>query len=289
MPSFTHGRLTMAIHQFGNGPLPLLAIHGFDRSGREFSVLAASLASQCTFHAFDLPFHGQSPAPAGDEAITPEEFAAYFTAYAAHIGGGELALLGYSLGGRLALCLAEQCPTLWKHIFLLAPDGLVSQPWYRGMAKYRWGRWVYRKFIDHPGGIHALIALLYRTRLIGDRMHRFLMGHSDTKQARVLLHEVWTRFRLIEPDLKRVAANLRAQALPLHLFMGEHDRVIRPKQAKRLEQLAPKEVHVKVMPTGHRMLTAELGVEIARRLLPQWAPEGNLEAARVTEASRSTG
>ena len=269
MSSFTHGRLTMAIHRYGDGPLPLIAIHGFDRSGRDFVVLAEALANRCTFHAFDLPFHGHSPSPAGEGPITPEEFAAFFVAYTQHIGGGPMALLGYSLGGRLALSLVEQCPALWSKAFLVAPDGLVPQPWYRGMANYRWGRWVYRKFIDHPGGIHALIAMLYRTRLIGDRMHRFLMGHSDTRKARLLLHEVWTSFRLIEPDLQRVADNLRSQAIPLHLFMGEHDRVIRPTQAKRLQQLAPEQVHVQVMHTGHRMLTVELGEAIAKALKSQ--------------------
>lgn len=266
MSSFTHGRLTMAIHRYGDGPLPLLAFHGFDRTGSDFAILSPALGKRCTIHAFDLSFHGHSPSPSGEGPITPEEFAAFFQAYARELGGGSMALLGYSLGGRLALGLVEQCPLLWSHIFLVAPDGLVAQPWYRSMAQYRWGRWVYRQFIDHPGGIHALINLLFRTRLIGERMHRFLMGHSDSKQARELLHDVWTGFRLIEPDLRRVALNLSEQKLPLHLFVGEHDRVIKPAQAKRLKQLAPEEVHVHVMPTGHRMLTAELGEAIAGAL-----------------------
>ena len=267
MPSFTHGRLTMAIHHYGDGPLPLLAFHGFDRTGHDFAMLRSALGSQCTVHAFDLPYHGHSPAPTGEGVITPEEFAAFFVAYAQHIGGVPMALMGYSLGGRLALSLVERCPELWNQIFLVAPDGLVPQPWYRGMAQYRWGRWVYSKFIDHPGGIHALIAVLYKTRLIGDRMHRFLMGHSDTKQARELLHDVWISFRLIEPELTRVANNLREQELPLHIFVGENDRVIKPAQALRLERLDPEQIHVQLMPTGHRMLTTELGDAIARALV----------------------
>src|SRR5690606_34416754 len=172
----------------------------------------------------------------------------------------------YSLGGRFALSLVERCPELWSTVLLAAPDGLVRAPWYRGLANHRWGRWAYRCFIRRPGGIHALIDLLHRTGIIGAPLHRFLIGQSDTREARELLHDVWTTFRMIEPDLVRVAANLRSMHLPLHLYLGKHDQVIKPAQARRLSRLATQQVHVHTLQSGHWMLSTELGKAIARAL-----------------------
>lgn len=228
MPFFTHGRLSMAVRLHGHGPLPLLAFHGFGRSGADMAALAPVLGARFTLHAFDLPFHGGSPAPQGPAPVQPEELAAFFTAYTASLGGGPAGLLGYSLGGRFALSLAERCPQLWSTVLLAAPDGLVRAPWYRALARHRLGRAAYRRFIRRPGAVHALIGLLHRTGLIGATMHQFLIGQSADRPARQLLHDVWTSFRAIEPDLRRVAANLREAQLPLHLFMGAHDRVNPP-------------------------------------------------------------
>lgn len=263
MQMFTHQRLTMAVRRFGDGPLPLLAFHGFDRTGQDFASIAPALDAHCTIHAFDLPFHGNSPAPAGKAPVSPGELADFITAYAEQVPAERVGLLGYSLGGRLALGLVEQCPQLMGSVFLAAPDGLVPRPWYRSMAHYRWGRWLYRRFIRHPGGTHALFSLLHRTGLLGDRMYHFLMGHTDTMEARALLHDTWTSFRLIEPDLERVAINIRTERMAVHLLLGEYDRVIKPAFAERLKRLAPNEVHVHLLPTGHRLLNAELGKVIA--------------------------
>lgn len=266
MPFFTHGRLSMAVRLHGHGPLPLLAFHGFGRSGADMAALAPVLGARFTLHAFDLPFHGGSPAPQGPAPVQPEELAAFFTAYTASLGGGPAGLLGYSLGGRFALSLAERCPQLWSTVLLAAPDGLVRAPWYRALARHRLGRAAYRRFIRRPGAVHALIGLLHRTGLIGATMHQFLIGQSADRPARQLLHDVWTSFRAIEPDLRRVAANMREAQLPLHLFMGAHDRVIPPRRAQRLQRSAPRLVQVHVLPTGHWMLTPVLAAAILEAL-----------------------
>ncbi|HMN04361.1 MAG TPA: alpha/beta fold hydrolase [Flavobacteriales bacterium] len=263
MDTFTHGRITMAVRLYGHGPLPMLAFHGFGRTGSDFVVLAPALAHRCTIHAFDLPFHGQSPAPGGDGPITPEEWAAYIRAYVLHIGASTVGLLGYSLGGRLALVLMEQCPELLANAFLLAPDGLVVSPWYRGMVRHAWGRRLYQRFIQRPRLVHGLVRLLHRTHLLHDRLYRFLMEQTATPAIRQLVYDVWNDMRLLEPDLARVGAQLQAHEIRVHLLLGRHDKVIKPGTGGRLQSEAPAWVRIHLLPTGHRMLTRETGLFMA--------------------------
>lgn len=257
---FTHGP-TLAYRTYGHGPLQVLAFHGFGRTGEDFHILEESLGGLCTIHAFDLHFHGASPAypHRAEQPFTPQELATFFTAFADQLGADRIAVLGYSLGGRMALNLLEQMPARIARAFLVAPDGLRTKPWYRGLAASQLGRWAYKRFITHPGRIHFLIDALRTLRLMNDRMHRFLKGQTDSRAKRQLVHDVWLSYRLIEPDLERVAANARAHDIPVHLFFGTFDRVIRPAFGAALQRHAPEVISHHELPFGHVLLTRELG------------------------------
>lgn len=261
---FTHG-VTLAYRTFGEGPLPLLAFHGFGRTGEDFHIMEAPLGELCTIYAFDLHFHGESPAyPArADTPFTPTELATFYTAFIDSLGVDKAHVLGYSFGGRTVLNLLEQIPERIGTAFLAAPDGLKTLPWYRGLAATRIGRWMYQRFVEHPERIHALVNGLKATRLMNERMHRFLIGQSDTLEKRQLIHDVWLSYRKIEPSLEQVAANARKYAIPVRLFFGKFDRVIPAKLGQNLRQCAPEQIALDLLPFGHVLVTKELGEAMA--------------------------
>lgn len=264
---FTHGP-TLAYRTYGHGPLPMLAFHGFGRTGADFAVLEPALGERCTIYAFDLHFHGQSPGypERADQPFTPKELAVFFAAFADHIGAKKVALLGYSLGGRIALSLLEQMPERIQSAYLAAPDGLKTRPWYRGLAASRPGRWLYKRFVERPTVVHGLINGLRALRFMNERLHRFLIGQTDSRAKRELVRDVWLSYRLIEPDLARVASNARDHAIGLHLYFGSRDRVIPPSLGANLCRHFPDGVTQEELPFGHVLLTPELGAAIAQRL-----------------------
>lgn len=257
---FTHG-VTLAYRTYGSGPLPVLAFHGFGRTGADFAVLEQELGDRCTLYAFDLHFHGNSPSypERAETPFTPRELAVYFAAFADKIGAAKVLLLGYSLGGRIALSLVEHMPERIEGVFLAAPDGLITRPWYRGLAASNVGRGLYRRFVERPKVVHGIIDGLRSTRLMNERMHRFLKGQTDSKAKRMLVRDVWLSYRAIEPDLAAVGALVRAHHIPVHLFFGTHDRVIKPAFGSNLSKHAPELVRQQELPFGHVLLTTELG------------------------------
>ena len=265
---FTHGP-TLAYRTYGSGPLPVLAFHGFGRSGADFELLEKELGGRCTLYAFDLHFHGQSPGypERADKPFTPHELATYFMAFADKLGAKKVGLLGYSLGGRIALSLLEQVPERIERAFLAAPDGLKTRPWYRGLADSKLGRALYKRFVVDPRMTHAIINSLRFVRLMNERMHRFLMGQTDSRAKRQLVHDVWLSYRLIEPDLARVASNAKAHGIPVHLFFGVNDRVIRPAFGENLRKHAPDVITQQELPFGHALLNQELGQAITAHLV----------------------
>jgi len=265
---FTHG-VTLAYRTYGQGPLPLLAFHGFGRTGADFEVLEETLGTRCTLYAFDLHFHGESPAyhHRVDEPFAPEEIAAYFAAFMDSLGTARAALLGYSLGGRVALGLLEHLPERISQAFLVAPDGLKPRPWYRTLLTTRLGRLAYGRFVEQPGAVRATIRLLGALRLMDGRMRRFLLDQTASHAKRQLVRDVWLSYRLLEPDLARMAAGVLKEGIPVHLFFGARDKVIPPKLGWRLRQHAADRVTQRDLPYGHLLLKPELGKAIAE-LLP---------------------
>lgn len=257
---FTHGP-TLAYRSYGHGPAQVLAFHGFGRTGEDFHILAGPLGDRCTIHTFDLHFHGHSPGypERADRPFAPQELASFFTAFLDHLGAPKAGLIGYSLGGRIALCLLEQMPGRIDRVFLAAPDGLKTRPWYRGLACSSIGRRLYKRFVVNPTVTHAIIHGLRSVRLMNERMHRFLIGQTDSRAKRQLVHDVWLSYRRIEPDLARVAENAVEQGIPVHLFFGTHDRVIRPALGENLRRHAQEWITQQELPFGHVLLTTELG------------------------------
>ena len=264
---FTHGT-TLAYRTYGHGPQVMIALHGFGRDGTDMQVLEQALSEVCTIHAFDLHLHGQSPAYPGrvERPFTPEELADYFIAFLDELKAPKAVILGFSLGGRIAMSLLEHMPHRIERVFLVAPDGLLPRPWYRGLAGTHLGRKAYQRFITHPVTVHFMMDALRALRLIGERMHRFLKGQTDSRAKRQLVRDVWLCYRLIEPEPARVAKVAVHHGIMIHLVFGELDRIIPARLGIRLKDHATGNVDQHTLPVGHMLMTPELG-ELVRQLV----------------------
>ncbi len=251
----------MSYHTFGTGNATLIAFHGYGRTGEDFLVFEPDLGERFTIHAFDLPFHGNSPASSerADRPFSPRELGDFFTAFADRIGAKRTALMGYSLGGRVALSLLGTMPERISKTILIAPDGLRPRPWYRVLASSPWGRARYRSFIERPQRVHGIAHALHRTGLLHGQMHRFVIGQTDSHEKRRFLHDVWLSYRDIEPDLNEVVTRLRAHQIQLDLVFGELDPVISARPGRRIATRAPELIRVHVLPFGHRLLIPQVG------------------------------
>jgi pimeloyl-ACP methyl ester carboxylesterase len=269
VPSFTHSSLTLAYRSYGDGPLPIIAFHGFGRTGKDFHAFEESLGDIATIHAFDLPFHGESLSPAdrAERPFTPYELRDFFAAFADSIGAKRFVMMGYSLGGRVALSLLETMPERITRAILIAPDGLKKKPWYRALASSSWGRSRYAVFLERPQRVQWIIRMAHRLGMINEKMERFLTGQIATREQRQLVHDVWLSFRHIEVDLFDVVEHVREKRIPVDLIFGEFDSVIKPGTGKKLAAFAPEAIRFHQVPQGHQLLNATVGALLRKELL----------------------
>ncbi len=100
------GPLPLAVHSLGDGP-PVLFLHGLFGSGRIWRSLAAQLASEWRCLLVDLRGHGSSPKL---PPLTYPAMAEDLCALLDREGLAEAALVGHSMGGKVAMTLALAHP-----------------------------------------------------------------------------------------------------------------------------------------------------------------------------------
>lgn len=89
---------------------PFLMLHGFTGSSENWEGVAPELATPNKLIMPDLLGHGRTDAPAEPERYQMEQAAADLVALLDHLNIKQINVLGYSMGGRLALYLATHYP-----------------------------------------------------------------------------------------------------------------------------------------------------------------------------------
>ncbi|MCB9730749.1 MAG: alpha/beta fold hydrolase [Deltaproteobacteria bacterium] len=133
----TGGGRRFRVHAFGRADSErpaLLALHGFTGSGLDMEVTAPWLLRPVL--APDLPGHGETPADPDDRGPAFDRVVAELNGLA---GAGalwdpapapeRLPLLGYSMGGRVALGMALEAPQRFSALILVsASPGIAEAP-----------------------------------------------------------------------------------------------------------------------------------------------------------------
>jgi len=142
----------------------LLALHGFAGAGADFADLAG-LLPEWAWCCPELPGHG--PAPAGapelawpaaalEEAAGEAAVRRWAAALAARHGPNRPVLLGYSLGGRLALHAAVLHPGAWRALVLVGASPGIADPAARRQRRSHDEAWAQRLLREGlPGFLEA--------------------------------------------------------------------------------------------------------------------------------------
>lgn len=109
---------------------PLLLLHGFTGSGESWTQHVPAFATRFRTVTIDLLGHGRSDAPADPGRYGIEQAANDLLAVLDQLGLTRAAVLGYSMGGRLALFLATVAPDRIRALVLES-----SSPGIRGPAE----------------------------------------------------------------------------------------------------------------------------------------------------------
>lgn len=242
--------------RFGSGPQLLICFHGFDETAEKFRSLEPALGKRYSVVAVDLPFHGKTNWQAGT-FFTPENLKMLINYILEQEMKHRFSLMGYSLGGKIALAAVTQFASAIDEIILVAPDGVKSNAWYNVAVYPGWGQKLFKRFVKNPTFIFHTANILKWMGILSERFHKFLQFQTDTETKRQKVYDVWISIRELEPELTKVKLLLNQCAIKSYIFIGKYDRVITPRIGKLFAKGLKQCTYI-VLDKGHNLITESL-------------------------------
>jgi len=245
---------------FGSGTEMMMAFHGFGNHSSDFRVLERSVGKKYTVFSFNLPYHGASyiDESRADKTISKEELKKLFQQFFHHHSIARFSLMGYSLGGKIALQLLELFPERINAVFLFAPDGIRNN-WSNGfVTRNKIGKTIYGRMIQDPSRFLRLVKMLQSMNVLHEKLSDFLHRSMSTKEKRQQVWDVWICFRDIKPNIRNIQDLINEKSIRIHLFFGKYDRVIPPSIGKKFLQRLKDKTSLHVVDMGHVMLKDKL-------------------------------
>jgi pyruvate dehydrogenase E2 component (dihydrolipoamide acetyltransferase) len=209
----------------GAGPDALL-LHGFGADRLSWGANQPAWEGVARLSSLDLPGHGESGRQVGDGGVAT--LAARVAARLDDQAMRRVHLIGHSLGGGVALVLAETRPDLVASLALIAPAGLGQRIDPAFLAAF--------PDLQAPEAAEALLRrLVVRPRLIGKPLVARVLDQLRKPGAREALQKIGAALASSAPELARAAAAVAARNLPRLVVWGECD-AINPASPEKLQR-----------------------------------------------------
>jgi pimeloyl-ACP methyl ester carboxylesterase len=261
----------ISYYRFGRGFRPVICFHGYGENSEMYAFLDKHAGHEFTFYSIDLPYHGFTEWNDGD--FTHHDLQQIISGVLHDhdekpgTRNQKLTLIGFSLGGRIALSLYQSQPALTEKVVLLAPDGLKVNFWY-WLATQTWaGNKLFALTMKKPGWFFGFLKLMNKLGMVNASIFKFVNYYIGDKEVRRLLYARWTSLRKLRPHLQRIKTLVNDNNTPIRLVYGKHDRIILSSVGERFRQGIEKHCTISLIHSGHQVLHEKHVEEILPALL----------------------
>jgi pimeloyl-ACP methyl ester carboxylesterase len=239
----------------GKGRKLLLCLHGYGETQQSFYFLEKHIGADYQLLAIDLPFHGKTSWNEGMTFTISDLLAIIESIRAAcSINTSSTTLLGFSMGGRIALGILQQMPAGIERLVLLAPDGLKVNFWYWLATQTYLGNRLFKVTMYYPQWFFFILKLGNSLRIVNLSIFKFIHHYLHDNIVRRQLYQRWTCMRSIKPNLPLLKKFIRSYAIPVRLLYGQYDRIIRFERAEKFKRGIESFCTLQIIEAGHQVL-----------------------------------
>lgn len=255
----------VSYQRFGVGPQAAICFHGYGENAGSYAFLEKYLGDRFSFYAIELPFHGNTDWQEGllfthtdllqiTNNILELNNHSQSTAEEPGTTNDKLVLLGFSLGGRIALSLYQAQPERISRLILMAPDGLKVNFWYWLSTQTWLGNKLFALTMRKPGWFFGFLKLLNKLKLVNTSIFKFVNYYIGDPEVRRLLYARWTSLRKLRPNIPRIKKFIKEQNTSVHLVYGKHDRIILSSVGEKFKAGIEDHCQLSIIHSGHQVL-----------------------------------
>ena len=236
----------------GNGGKNVIAFHGFGQDGSAFLPVAIKNPS-FTIYSFDLPFHGETIIHNPSLCLGPQEVIEILQKLIAFMEIDRFSLIGFSIGSKLIYPVLEHFYSTIENVWLLAPDGISENYWYRIATGSRLMRYLFQGLLNNYQILKRLGNGILSINLIDRETLSFALKSINTQEKRARVFQIWTYLRKVKLFPGKTTIMLNKTKINFYFVIGERDTII---PQSKIEPLAQKMSSSKiiVLACGHHRI-----------------------------------
>lgn len=248
-----HSAGKLAYRRFGSGSEVWVFFHGFGQDHQDMLAFDQLRTPKQRYLFVDLVYHGQSSWNTSQKELKKEDLKAILLLLLQKEGIDTFHLVGYSMGGKFALLSYELLPKRIISLSLLAPDGIKTGLWY-SMSNYPSGiHPLFKRVVFKPHQFFRVVDGLKTAGLLQKSLVKFVKTQLETRSKRAQAYLVWKVLGGLHLQLGTIIRQLRKHPIPVHVFLGEFDRMVSPKNLERFTAKVP-QLRLLKLPVGHGQL-----------------------------------
>jgi pimeloyl-ACP methyl ester carboxylesterase len=204
-------------------------------------------------YSFDLPFHGETQWHAGEKPLDKDLLQSCIHELFLRLNIEKFSLVAFSIGAKFTLTIIETFPKQIESVTLLAPDGIVTNPWY-WLATYPFiSRTLFKSMIEKPSWFFTATKWAKKAGFINASVKRFAESQMNTLEKRRQVYYTWVVLRHLKPNRREIATIINTQPIQVTLVAGEFDTMITPKSLNDFILMLSKP-EVVILPCKHHQL-----------------------------------
>ena len=217
----------LSFEKNGSGSRILILFHGFGLTKAIFRPWLSHLGNQFTVYSIDLFYHGDSMRPHG--RLRKKAWKEMFIQFLDEQNIDRFSVLGFSLGGRFAICSAIELSQRCDHLILVAPDAIYKTPWFKAATSFGL-RWIFKYFMFHPKQMDWFIRNSVKTRIVSKYMADFVEKELGKAENRKRVYISWNHFKPLGYTRQKLRKAFSDASYKRTIILGSKDIVIPPKK-----------------------------------------------------------
>lgn len=244
----------------GNGKNVIVAFHGFGQNGDAFIPMIRNNSDRIIY-SIDLPYHGHTIIKSNLTAISATLILELMVKLIEETELSYFSLLGYSIGTKFCISIFEKYYDKVDHMWLLAPDIIGTNIWYKIATYNGLTRRIFRFFMDTPWPILYVGEKLTRYKIFHREVLTLLERSLGTQKKRNVVYNTWISLKKLRWSLKRLESTFNKADSKIVFVYGDQDQLIRRRKIEQICRKIEKLNIVTLQGGGHQSIIKDFAEE----------------------------
>ena len=230
-----------------SGKPTLLAFHGFGQNPEFYLPLQKSIVDKYDVLSISLVGHA-IPFDFNQALIEPNNYVKSIDSLLHKLGiNDSIQLLGYSIGGRIALNFLKHTRLTVIKTILIAPDGFHMRLPYLFLTKTTLGNYLFKQNLKHPHFLISVLKLACLFKLISPALKKFATLQLSNADLCSKIYKSWTGYAYFWPPKRQLVALVNKHEI--QFILGKYDAIIPFDQFKNIP-----DTQKTIVLSGHKLL-----------------------------------